>query len=77
LTPEEKEWTRDIKKLYNFEVNSRQMAWWRWKMLEGIKDESLMYQEFPPTEDYAFVMTGTILLLHSHDAQTQPRLQRR
>jgi hypothetical protein len=59
LTPEEKEWTRDIKKLYNFEINSRQMAWWRWKMLEGIKDESLMYQEFPPTEDYAFVMTGT------------------
>ena len=59
LTPEEKEWTRDIKKLYNFEINSRQMAWWRWKMLEGIKDDSLMYQEFPPTEDYAFVMTGT------------------
>jgi hypothetical protein len=59
LTPEEREWTRDIKKLYNFEINSRQMAWWRWKMLEGIKDESLMYQEFPPTEDYAFVMTGT------------------
>ena len=59
LTPEEKEWTKDIKKLYNFEINSRQMAWWRWKMLEGIKDESLMYQEFPPTEDYAFVMTGT------------------
>lgn len=59
LTVEEKEWTRDIKKLYNFEINSRQMAWWRWKMLEGIKDESLMYQEFPPTEDYAFVMTGT------------------
>ena len=59
LTPEEKEWTRDIKKLYNVEINSRQMAWWRWKMLEGIKDDSLMYQEFPPTEDYAFVMTGT------------------
>jgi len=59
LTPEEKEWTRDIKKLYNVEINSRQMAWWRWKLHEGIKDESLMYQEFPPTEDYAFVMTGT------------------
>lgn len=59
LTPEEREWTRDIKKLYAVEINSRQMAWWRWKMLEGIKDESLMYQEFPPTEDYAFVMTGT------------------
>ena len=59
LTPEEKEWTRDIKKLYNFEINSRQMAWWRWKLHEGIKDDALMYQEFPPTEDYAFVMTGT------------------
>ena len=59
LTSEEKEWTKDIKKLYNVEINSRQMAWWRWKLLEGIKDESLMYQEFPPTEDYAFIMTGT------------------
>ena len=59
LTPEEKEWTREIKKLYNYEINSRQMAWWRWKLHEGIKDDALMYQEFPPTEDYAFVMTGT------------------
>ena len=59
LKPEEREWTREIKKLYGVEINSRQLAWWRWKMYEGIKDESLMYQEFPPTEDYAFVMTGT------------------
>ena len=59
LTPEEREWTREIKKLYGFEVNSRQMAWWRWKLSEGIRDDALMYQEFPPTEDYAFVMTGT------------------
>jgi Terminase RNaseH-like domain len=59
LTGEEKEWVRDIKKLYSFEVNSRQIAWWRWKLSEGMKDEALMYQEFPPTEDYAFVMTGS------------------
>ena len=59
LTPEEREWTREIKKLYGFEINSRQMAWWRWKLAEGIRDDALMYQEFPPTEDYAFVMTGT------------------
>jgi hypothetical protein len=59
LTPEEKEWVKDIKKLYGFEINSRQIAWWRWKLAEGIKDDALMYQEFPPTEDYAFVMTGS------------------
>ena len=34
-------------------------------MLEGIKDDSLMYQEFPPTEDYAFVMTGTSFFSNS------------
>jgi hypothetical protein len=65
LNPEEKEWTKDIKKLYGIEINSRQMAWWRWKMFEGLKDEALMYQEFPPTEDYAFVMTGTSFFSHS------------
>ena len=65
LKPEEREWTRDIKKLYGIEINSRQMAWWRWKMEEVIKDEVLMYQEFPPTEDYAFVMTGTSFFSNS------------
>ena len=65
LTGEEKEWTRDIKKLYNFEITSRQLAWWRWMMSEGIKDDALMYQEFPPTEDYAFIMTGTSFFSNS------------
>jgi hypothetical protein len=65
LTSEEKEWTRDIKKLYDFEINSRQLAWWRWMMAEGIKDDALMYQEFPPTEDYAFIMTGTSFFSNS------------
>ena len=65
LTGEEKEWTKEIKKLYGVEINSRQMAWWRWKLAEGMKDESLMFQEFPPTEDYAFVMTGTSFFSNS------------
>lgn len=59
LSAEEKEWTKDIRKIYGVDINSRQMAWWRWKLHEGLKDEGLMYQEFPPTEDYAFVMTGS------------------
>ena len=65
LTPDEKEWVKDIKKLYNVEINSRQIAWWRWKLSEGIKDDALMYQEFPPTEDYAFVMTGSSFFSNS------------
>lgn len=59
LTPDEREWVRDVKKLYGVEINSRQIAWWRWTMQEVIKDDALMYQEFPPTEDYAFVSTGS------------------
>ena len=77
MTGEEKEWVRDIKKLYNFEINSRQLAWWRWKMTEGIKDESLMYQEFPPTEDYAFVMTGTSFFSNSRCTDAVKQLKRK
>lgn len=75
LSVEEKEWVKDIKKLYNFEINSRQIAWWRWKLAEGIKDDALMYQEFPPTEDYAFVMTGSSFFSNSRvtDAMKEAR----
>ena len=65
LSPEEKEWTREVKKLYQMEINTRQIAWWRWKLNEGLKDEALMYQEFPPTEDYAFIMTGSSFFSHT------------
>ena len=59
FSPEEREWIREIKQLYDFDITPEQIAWWRWKLHEGLKDEALMYQEFPPTEDYAFIMTGT------------------
>jgi hypothetical protein len=74
-TPEEKEWIREVKKLYNYEINSRQIAWWRWKMEEGIKDNALMYQEFPPTEDYAFINTGSNFFSNSRctDAYKEAR----
>lgn len=76
LTGEEKEWVKDIKKLYDVEINSRQIAWWRWKMAEGIKDETLMYQEFPPTEDYAFVMTGTSFFSNSRCTEAAKRAKK-
>jgi hypothetical protein len=77
LKSEEKEWTREIKKLYGVDINSRQMAWWRWKMHEGIKDETLMYQEFPPTEDYAFVMTGTSFFSHTRCTEAAKQSKKR
>jgi hypothetical protein len=77
LNSEEKEWVKEIKALYGVEINSRQMAWWRWKMAEGIKDDALMYQEFPPTENYAFVMTGTSFFSNARctDAAKQAKTQ--
>ena len=77
ITPEEKEWIKDIKKLYGVEINSRQIAWWRWKMLEGIKDDALMYQEFPPTEDYAFVMTGSSFFSNSRCTDAMKELRKK
>jgi hypothetical protein len=59
LSPEERKWTRDIKALYNVEIDDEQIAWWRWNMSEKTRDETLMYQNFPPTEDYAFVKSGS------------------
>jgi len=76
LTGEEKEWVKDIKKLYGVEINSRQIAWWRWKLYEGIKDDSLMYQEFPPTEDYAFVMTGQSFFSNARCTDAVKRLKK-
>ena len=77
LKSEEKEWVKDIKKMYGVDINSRQMAWWRWKMHEGIKDETLMYQEFPPTEDYAFVMTGTSFFSHTRCTEAAKQSKKR
>lgn len=60
LTSEEKEWVAQVKELYEFDIDSEQIAWWRWMVNEKMKEDLQMaYQEYPPTEDYAFVMTGS------------------
>lgn len=58
LTSDEKDWVGDIKALYDFDITPEQIAWWRFTLTETIKDDMLMYQEYPPTEDYAFILTG-------------------
>jgi hypothetical protein len=58
-TADEREWIKEVKALYSVDINDEQMAWWRWKMTESIGDELTMMQEFPPTENHAFIATGS------------------
>lgn len=58
-TDAEREWIREVKALYKIEIDDTQMAWWRWKQSEEIGDELTMMQEFPPTENHAFIATGS------------------
>lgn len=58
-TTEENVWLAEITELYGVSLNDKQIAWWRWKMAEDIKDETTMFQEYPPTEQYAFQLTGS------------------
>lgn len=59
LTAEERKWTREVKALYDYEVTPAQLAWWRWMLAEEVADEDLMMQNYPPTEDYAFIASGS------------------
>lgn len=59
LSMEERRWTREVKSLYSYDISPEQIAWWRWTVEERIGDLTLAYQEHPPTEDYAFVLTGS------------------
>jgi hypothetical protein len=59
LTSDERIWVEEINDLYQHKITSGQIAWWRWKLAEEIKDETLMLQEYPPTENYAFQLSGS------------------
>lgn len=59
MNPEERKWVREIKQLYDYDIDDEQIAWWRWMLAEKIEDDQLMFQNYPPTEHYAFVKTGS------------------
>jgi hypothetical protein len=60
VTPTERAWVREVKAHYGIEIDAEQMAWWRWTLAEKKgSDELMMMQEYPPTEDHAFVATGS------------------
>ncbi len=56
---QERAWIREVKALYKYDIDGQQMAWYRWKLAEEIRDEIMMNQEYPCTEQQAFVATGT------------------
>lgn len=57
-TTEERAWMAEIYELYKFNITPEQLVWWRWYMAENTSDLNTMYQTFPPTENYAFQMSG-------------------
>lgn len=60
LSGAERTWVSKIKKYYDFDIAPGQIAWHRWHLAEQKKgDELLMRQEYPPTEDDAFVVAGS------------------
>ena len=66
LTPQEQRWVSEVKDLYDFDITDEQIAWWRWKFEENIRDESRMLENYPPTEDYAFQMSGSKFFLSAN-----------
>jgi hypothetical protein len=60
LTALERQRCRLVKQLYGIDVSLQQVAWYRWHLAsEKEGDQSLMDQEFPWTEDDAFISTGS------------------
>ena len=60
LTPIERDWHRAIKLKYGVELNSRQIAWYRWNLAEKMHDnETMMLQEHPWLPEQAFQLSGS------------------
>ncbi|MGH9697966.1 MAG: hypothetical protein ACRD52_00735 [Candidatus Acidiferrales bacterium] len=56
--PHEREWIRAVKLIYKHEITRAQLAWWRWQAEDrGVTPENLL-EDFPPTEELAWKMTG-------------------
>jgi len=59
LTDDEELWVAQVYEEYGVEITDRQLAWWRWYVVEQMKgDINMALQEMPPTEEYAFQLSG-------------------
>ncbi len=60
LTTDESHWVSEVKRLYDFDITEEQIAWWRWTLNEHMNgDLNQAYEKYPPTAEYAFVMSGS------------------
>lgn len=59
MTSEEVAWTEEVKQLYDYEISPEQLAWWRYTLAEEQFELQKMYENYPPTETYAFQMSGS------------------
>lgn len=75
LTDAERVWVKEVKELYDFVIDDEQIAWWRWKLQEQIRDDSKMLENYPPTESYAFQMSGS-KFFNSHHLGDRMKLAR-
>jgi hypothetical protein len=59
-TSDERVWIGEVFELYGVEISPSQLAWWRWYVKENLSgDEMMALQEMPPTEEYAFQLSGS------------------
>lgn len=65
ITPEERDWIKEVKRQFDAEVTIEQLAWWRMTMAEApnIKgDQATMLQEHPWFPEHAFQSAGSRFL---------------
>ena len=55
----ERKAVRMVNKLYGHTMTQGQLAWYRWKLNDEIKDDNLMRQNFPMHEEEAFILSGS------------------
>ena len=58
FTAEEQDLIKQVKEQYNFNIHTTQVAWYRWKLATRMSGDGMMAQEFPWTEQQAFISTG-------------------
>ncbi|HEX8784255.1 MAG TPA: hypothetical protein VF764_12835 [Steroidobacteraceae bacterium] len=79
-TSDERVWIGEVWERYHHNIQPEQLAWWRWYVIEHMKgDEMLALQEMPPTEDYAFQLSGSkffsaerVNIAHKAARETRP-----